>query len=248
MKSITSLHEREHQHRKIYEWVLAAISGTMSLMWWVTTDFFSARIWLLVAMFVYGIWLTSFLFYHRKHLNRADAISSLRVGCCFGLLGYFLQEDQAASSWTLAAIALLIIAADGLDGWLARRLPRQSQHGPDLDMQCDHIITSILVGYSVLHIGVMEIFLAVNLLRPLYLAAQFLKAPKSERQLWPWQAKTICVVSMLILCLNLSPLANLQIKSQFSGLALFLLSYSFLFDFISSQYGPRSQRVIDRQS
>ena len=72
---------------------------------------------------------------------------------------------DAREAWIWCAVAVIALALDGLDGWLARRLKRETPFGARFDMETDAflmLVLSLLVwlmgkaGPWVLAIGLMR--------------------------------------------------------------------------------------------
>ncbi|RIY02016.1 CDP-alcohol phosphatidyltransferase family protein [Aureimonas flava] len=141
-----------------------------------------------------------------------------------------LAEYDAGFEWMLAGAALLALALDGLDGWLARRTGLASRFGARFDMEVDAFLILILcalafadgkAGAHVFLIGLMRYAFVVwgaldpRLARPL--------APSLRR-------KTVCVLQIALLCFALLPPVDPPLSEGVVLAALVLLAWSFAVD------------------
>jgi len=129
--------------------------------------------------------------------------------------------------WLIAALAILSLALDGVDGWAARRSGLASRFGARFDMEADAFFVLVLsvlawqwgkVGIWVLLIGAM---------RYLYVLAG---------AAWPWlrgavpdsfARKTVCVIQILALIACLLPSMPPRLAAPLAAGALALLLWSF---------------------
>ena len=156
-------------------------------------------------------------------LARAGLVSVLAAA----LLEPTLYRDQG---WIMAGLALLALALDGLDGWLARRLDECSEFGARFDMEVDAALIFVLC------LGVMAADLAgpwvllIGLMRYAFVAAA---------GLWPWlraslppsfRRKAVCVWQVAALLLALTPVVGPMVASALLLSALLALALSFALD------------------
>jgi CDP-diacylglycerol--glycerol-3-phosphate 3-phosphatidyltransferase len=73
----------------------------------------------------------------------ANAITVVRVFALFGVLGIMYFGSAAAAQWCGIYIGIVIFA-DALDGWVARRLGETSQFGAIFDIVGDRIVENVL--------------------------------------------------------------------------------------------------------
>lgn len=109
------------------------------------------------------------------------------------------------AAWTLTAIALVALALDGVDGWLARRRNLSTRFGARFDMEVDALLILILslavvaldkAGAFAVLIGAMRYgFVAAGRLLP------WLEAPLPPS----FRRKAVCVVQAAVLCAVLPP-------------------------------------------
>ena len=172
--------------------------------------------------------------------NQVTLFRALIVALFAGSLGW--QSAAWQLSWWPAGLALLALALDGLDGWLARRRGQASPFGARFDMEVDAgfiLVLSLLAfdleraGYWVLLSGLLRyLFIAAGLVWPL-LARPL---PPSRRR------QSICVFQILCLILCLTPTlaaggsaqvaagGNAQVAALVAGAGLAALALSFAYD------------------
>jgi len=174
--------------------------------------------------------------------NQVTLTRATLVALLFGLAG---ETGTPAEAWLAVGTALLAIALDGVDGWLARRHGLTSTFGARFDMETDALLIlalSLLVwqfdkaGYWVLLAG---------LLRYLFVGAGRLFAwlrrplPPSRRR------QTVCVLQTLILILCLLPLVSAPWSQVVAALGILLLAGSFAVDVIwlARRARPQTEEV-----
>lgn len=134
------------------------------------------------------------------------------------------------SAWLVAAIALVVLFLDGLDGWLARRLDQCTAFGARFDMEVDAALIMVLcLGLAV--IGKVGLWvLAIGLMRYAFVAAM---------NIWPWlrqplspsfRRKLVCVWQVASLLLALLPVVPSGLAALLAFSALALLAFSFAID------------------
>lgn len=103
------------------------------------------------------------------HFGSANGVTALRGGLLLGL-------PEAASQgplWVLP-LSLLILAADGLDGWLARRRTLTSEFGVFFDKETDSFFLLLLCGIAVFEGRLPAWVLGAGLLRYGFVLVLFL--------------------------------------------------------------------------
>lgn len=222
-------------------YLLACISVLNTLLWYLYSQKVTEV--LLISTSSYMAWFLVFWYTGSKRVNLADRITIGRwllfVLCVMAAI-YTMQS----SWWILFGISLAVVL-DGVDGWLARKLNIESEHGRVLDMEVDHMTTSLLVALSVMIIGVGPWLLFLNLLRPVYLllGRQKMREKEYRSSSQLMRAKIICILSQILLIINLAPVLDLSSKQFLSALNLILLSYSFGIDlWLEDQHHKASAR------
>lgn len=145
-----------------------------------------------------------------------------------GLIG--TGPVEGGLGWAVAGLALVALALDGVDGWLARSRRTASPFGARFDMETDALmllVLSILVweagraGPWVLAIGLMRYgFVAAGWLLPALRAP----LPASLRR------KAVCVVQGVALAVGFVPILGDGTAAGLAAVALALLGYSFAVD------------------
>lgn len=143
-----------------------------------------------------------------------------------------LSPAVTAATWTFAALAALALAADGADGWLARRSGLSSAFGARFDMEVDAALAALLclaaidagkAGLWLLPLGFMRYaFVAAMPLMP-WLAAPL--PPRTGR-------KTACVIQIAVLALLLAPPVAGAPATALAAAATLLLTLSFAADIL----------------
>lgn len=149
------------------------------------------------------------------------------------IAGFLPFPDYAqAHTWAVAAITLLALTLDGIDGATARRTRSQSAFGARFDMELDALLMLILCGLLVTLDKVGPWVLLIGLYRYLFVAAgrvyPVLKRPLPDS----FRRKTVCVWQLVTLVACLLPFIPPKVANIFLALALVLLTYSFIKDSI----------------
>ncbi len=168
---------------------------------------------------------------HPEGLGLANRITLWR-GALVALLAGTLADPTllARHAVPLAALALLALVLDGMDGWVARRTATQSDFGARFDMEIDAFLILVLclallvlgkVGSWVLAIGGMRYAFVVAGLTFSWLTAAL---PESRRR------KAVCVWQVTALMTALLPAVGATATTWLAGSALLGLAGSFIFD------------------
>lgn len=105
----------------------------------------------------------------------ANGMTALRAG----LLG-LLPPAAAAGPGSVIALSLLVLAADGLDGWLARRGALSSEFGAFFDKETDALFLLVLCALAAFRGRLPVWILGVGLLRYGFVVLLFL-LPRAEK-------------------------------------------------------------------
>lgn len=140
-----------------------------------------------------------------RPLGAANRVTLLR-GVLVSLIAGSLVVPQALTEHAdlVAALALVALVLDGLDGWVARRIGSATAFGARFDMELDafFILVLCLCLMTIGKVGAWVV--AIGVLRYVFVLAM---------RVWPWLAqplpesmrrKLICVwqVASLVLCLS----------------------------------------------
>ncbi|HUZ72504.1 MAG TPA: CDP-alcohol phosphatidyltransferase family protein [Stellaceae bacterium] len=186
---------------------------------------------------------------HRR-FGAANAVTAARaaaVALLFGVWGEAALDGAAFSlglRWVLVALAAAALAADGVDGWLARRRGLASDFGARFDMETDALLVlalSLLVlaahqaAAFVLLSGAMRyVFVACGRVVPA------LAAPLPPRR----RRKVVCVAQTTILILALAPAVPAWAGQELCAAGLALLAASFARDCVVLLSGGRGSPIM----
>ena len=171
---------------------------------------------------------------HAPHarFGAANRITLTR-GMIASLLGGTVPVVTAlnpAALWVASAAALLALALDGVDGWVARRTRMASTYGQHLDINFDTLMMGILALLAWQSGKAGPWVLAIGLARYIFVAAGWI---------WPWlnaelpfsqRRRVICVVQIAVLLVCLMPFVVPPVSSLAAAAALGLLLFSFAVD------------------
>ncbi|MCL7940511.1 CDP-alcohol phosphatidyltransferase family protein [Halomonas sp. ATCH28] len=168
---------------------------------------------------------------HWGGLGLANRITLWR-GTLIALLAGTLADPGLLAQYAvpLAALALLALVLDGVDGAVARRTSTQSEFGARFDMELDAFLILVLclallslgkAGPWVLAIGAMRYAFVIAGLKLSWLTAAL---PESRRR------KAVCVWQVAALMIALLPVAGTTATTWLAGSALVGLAGSFIID------------------
>ena len=170
----------------------------------------------------------------------ANVVTLLRGAGTSALLGLAAAGGavEGAGAWAAALGTAVLLALDGLDGWIARHTRLASAFGARFDMEVDALlmltlcllaVTSGLTGAWLILLGLMRYgFVALGRLAPRFARP----LPPSTRR------RAICGAAILLLALLLAPpLAPLA--PMLGVVALGLVSWSFALDLVWLARAPR---------
>ena len=145
-------------------------------------------------------------------------------------LAPFPEALTEAGRWLVVTLAGLVLALDGVDGWVARRSGTVGEFGARFDMELDALL---LLGLSVLvwqtgQVGVWV--LLIGGMRYAFVAAAWL-LPWMQQPLPPsFRRKTACVVQGVVLVAILVPWVPVWLATVAAAAALACLAGSFVAD------------------
>jgi phosphatidylglycerophosphate synthase len=185
------------------------------------------------AVLVYGIVAAILvLALTGKHgLGWANRVTLLRAVITCALAGALVQpslfKEQAG---LIVSLALISLALDGVDGWLARRDGESSAFGARFDMETDGALILVLCAGLWLSGLAPAWVLAIGLMRPAFLAGALI---------WPWlsnplpdsfRRKLVCVVQVAVLSIALVPFVTEPLRLILLAGALLAVGTSFAID------------------
>ncbi|MFP4126198.1 MAG: CDP-alcohol phosphatidyltransferase family protein [Alphaproteobacteria bacterium] len=168
-----------------------------------------------------------------RRFGLANAITLIRGALNALLLGLLAQPVALhaawsdAAGWLFVAVALLSLALDGIDGWVARRWRLASAFGARFDVETDALLVAVLALAAVVldQVGLWIFALALG-----YYA--FVAA----RRVWPWLAaplppsrrrKTVFVAQAASLVLIVAPPVPPSVATALAAATLASLALSF---------------------
>jgi phosphatidylglycerophosphate synthase len=131
---------------------------------------------------------------------------------------------------SVCGLALVALALDGLDGWIARRSSLVSRFGARFDMEVDALLVMVLSMIALKAGKAGSFVLLIGLMRYLFLVARLfvgrLRAdlPESLRR------KSVCVIQVVVLIVILLPGVASPLSDALAAAALATLAWSFAVD------------------
>ncbi len=167
----------------------------------------------------------------RRALGAANRVTLIRAVLVALLAGALVSPDALdAHAPIFAAVALVALLLDGVDGWVARRFDAASDFGARFDMELDAFLIGVLCLQPVLLGKVGPWVLAIGAMRYAFVAAM---------PVWRWldrplphslRRKIVCVWQVASLLVCLLPAVDAAATAAILGLALLLLGASFVID------------------
>ncbi len=174
--------------------------------------------------------------YPHARLGLCNVLTLLRAALASALVAPLVAPDRIASNaglaWTLLGMAVVGLALDGVDGWLARRSGLVSDVGARFDMEVDAILalTLALLALAAGKAGVWVI--ALGAMRYAFVAAA-VALPWLRRELPPsFRRKVVCVVQIAVLIALLAPSLTVPASTVLGLAAVALLCWSFAVDIV----------------
>lgn len=165
-------------------------------------------------------------------MNLPNSVTALRASLVALAAFEIVRVHDEASAWLVVALALVVTALDGVDGWIARRTGSTTAFGARFDMEVDAalILALSILAWQYDKAGAWVIL--SGLLRYLFVAAGWQWAwlhqplePSRRRQ-------TICVVQVVALIAVVSPIVTPPLSTAIAVIALALLCASFAIDVV----------------
>lgn len=113
-------------------------------------------------------------------LGAANGVTATRAAMVALLATALFGDTPPPPGWSLVAVAILALALDGIDGWLARRQGLATAFGARFDMETDSALALVLAALAAERLGVWV--LALGVARYLFLFAMML---------WPWLSRPL---------------------------------------------------------
>lgn len=155
----------------------------------------------------------------------ANRTTALRLGA-LGLLP-FLPADAA---WAFVILGLAVLVADGVDGWLARRLDLASEFGEFFDKETDTLFLLLLCVLTAFRGALPVWIVGLGVLRYVFVITLFVLQPHASREERSSVARYIYVSVVVALLAAFLPYPS--VYRPLVLLAAGALLYSFGRDFV----------------
>ncbi|MBR2514328.1 MAG: CDP-alcohol phosphatidyltransferase family protein [Halomonas sp.] len=187
--------------------------------------------WAVAYGFYACISLLTLVFWPHGQLGWANRVTLARAALVAVVAGGLVGDAFIVALWQWLAIAVIALALDGLDGWIARRTQSHSAFGARFDMELDALLIMLLcVGLLKLAPTIGAWVLIIGGIRYLFVAASWLLPWLGKPLFASFRRKAVCVWQVVALLLALTPLTSSLAASLFALSALITLVYSFGFD------------------
>lgn len=234
--AVTSLRRQFWLH-SLTPFLLLVASLLAAFLW--GGDYFPTTQWLSTTVATALVWggvclMASRGLSHHPHdkLGPANTITLYRAAGTAALAGWIpaaaLLPDSAF--WVISVSAVLLLAMDGVDGYLARRSGLASDFGARFDMEIDALLT-LVMSLFLWQSGEMGLWIvSLGLMRYGFVLASTV-LPALGRPLFPsFRRKLVCVIQLAALCVMLTPAVKSELSTVIGISACLLLSASFLRD------------------
>lgn len=199
--------------------------------------------WAVAYGFYACISLLTLVFWPHGQLGWANRVTLARAALVAIVAGGLVGNAFIAGLWQWLAIAVIALALDGVDGWIARRTQSHSAFGARFDMELDALLIMLLcVGLLTLEPTLGAWVLIIGGMRYLFVAASgplpWLRQPLFAS----FRRKAVCVWQVAALLLALTPLTSSFATFLLALSALITLVYSFGVDV----WWLNKQRLVDK--
>lgn len=217
----------------LFTGLAAAAALAVALQTWLVTPSAwvvgSVAVYLALAATIYGCWMAGTSRTGPRAdfgwANRVTLARTVLVAVLCGVLAAPEVVDRHGA--ILAALALLAIVLDALDGWLARTIGNVTRFGARFDMEIDALLILVLSISVVMADRAGPWVLAIGGMRYAFIVAGWV-APWLQRDLpdSTWR-KTVCVVQGIVLAVALLPWLPVPLVQVVVALSLAGLVHSF---------------------
>ena len=180
------------------------------------------------ALILHGFQRSAFPHSRLGVCNIVTLVRGAGIAMLAGLLA--VPDALDGLGYALAALAVIILLLDGVDGWAARRAGLSSEFGARLDVETDVAFTLVLAALAVTLGAVGPWFLMLGLARPCFQVAgrvwAWLQAPLAPSQRRRWVAGLQMGGQVVLLLPDLpAPLSN-----TLGAIILIIVMTSFIVD------------------
>lgn len=186
--------------------------------------------WAVAYGFYACISLLTLVFWPHGQLGWANRVTLARAALVAIVAGGLVGNAFIAGLWQWLAIAVIALALDGVDGWIARRTQSHSAFGARFDMELDALLIMLLC------VGLLKLepmgawVLMIGGIRYLFVAASWPLPWLGKPLFASFRRKAVCVWQVVALLLALTPLSSPLAANLLALSALLALAYSFGFD------------------
>lgn len=165
-------------------------------------------------------------------LGPANRVTLLRAATAVPVGALALQPGPLAPAgyWVIILLSTVVLVLDGVDGRVARQTGTESAFGARFDMELD---ATLLMALSVLTWSSGKVgawVLLIGLMRYLFIAASWIRAPLRAELPESRRRKVVCVVQGVVLLVALGPIIPASLAAWAAGAGLAMLTYSFAVD------------------
>lgn len=172
--------------------------------------------------------------YPHDRLGLCNLVTLLRAAMMAVLASLLARPGGLAGpealAWAAVALALVALALDGVDGWLARRSGLASDFGARFDMEVDAGLAAVLCALAILSGKAGLWLISLGFLRYAWVAAgaalPWLTGPLPAR----FSRKAVCVVQIVALIALLAPVVVPPLSTLIAAGATGALIWSFAVD------------------
>lgn len=148
----------------------------------------------------------------------------------FVALAFEPQLLAGNAGWVAAGAAGVLLALDGIDGWLARRQGLASAFGARFDMETDALLVLALAALA-LGLGKAGVWvLGLGLIRYAFVLAGLVLPPLRAELPPSLRRKAVCVFQIAVLAVLLLPAVQPPASMALAAVALALIAWSFFVD------------------
>lgn len=238
--------------RKVLVWISLMVLAGTGLLTYLANAYYT------VPLSVFAVWGSVTWLVQRglkdhpyPSFGMANTITAFRAGSVAVLAGTIPVAEhlaQASNStgglflWFMCTLVVLLLALDGVDGFLARKTGMSSNFGARFDMEVDAFLALVIAAFLWQSDKLGIWVLGLGLMRYAFVLASVWLKPLQAPLFPSIRRKTICVLQITCLCLMLMPLINASEGTIIGSFALLCLSASFLRDIhwlYSSQHNAK---------
>ncbi|MGE0705362.1 MAG: CDP-alcohol phosphatidyltransferase family protein, partial [Vicinamibacterales bacterium] len=160
----------------------------------------------------------------------ANQVTTLRAALIALIVGLVFEPVTRGVAATATAMAVIVSALDGVDGWLARRTQMSSAFGARFDVESDSLFVMTMSVLVWRHDKAGVWILAGGFFRYAFVAAGWILPWMAGRLRPTNRARTVAACHMLGLTIALAPIVPAWFSTAGLAATLTLLAWSFAVD------------------